>query len=226
MKNSPNQSPMVRPDSGVFVSYKNVQTYVFRHGETDLNAKGIAVGRLDVPLNENGRRQAALLGEQLSDIEFTHMYSTPLWRGRQTLYIALKPFAISDVKVTIDDGFIMRDIGILSGKNSKTECQEIFKQMENPDFVPTGGESENDAENRAWHAFMNIMNAVQNHPNPKIAISTHGGIARFLLKKAIPTLKMPFWGFNNTGVYRLDFNGRDVTLPDIRLNSWLKQYSR
>ena len=41
-----------------------------RHGETPWNAEGRYQGQIDIPLSENGIRQAKLLGERLQDQEF------------------------------------------------------------------------------------------------------------------------------------------------------------
>ena len=39
-----------------------MKLYILRHGETTLNAKGVMQGRVDEPLNENGRDLAARTG--------------------------------------------------------------------------------------------------------------------------------------------------------------------
>lgn len=44
--------------------------YIIRHGETDLNAKGILQGWLDEPLNGNGRKLATITGREMRNIHF------------------------------------------------------------------------------------------------------------------------------------------------------------
>jgi broad specificity phosphatase PhoE len=63
-------------------------TFVFvRHGITDWNADGRFQGRLDIPLNAAGRRQAEALRDRLAAIPFDHIYTSPLRRAEETARI-------------------------------------------------------------------------------------------------------------------------------------------
>ncbi|MDP0488084.1 MAG: histidine phosphatase family protein [Fusobacterium sp. JB021] len=64
--------------------------YFVRHGQTIWNKKGIFQGIKDSPLTELGREQAEKLKEKLNSIEFTHFYSSPLGRAKETLAILTK----------------------------------------------------------------------------------------------------------------------------------------
>jgi phosphoserine phosphatase len=55
-----------------------------RHGETDWNVEEIFRGGIDVELNENGVRQAQLLGSYLADVPITEIFSSPLKRATKT----------------------------------------------------------------------------------------------------------------------------------------------
>lgn len=61
-----------------------MELYIIRHGETIWNAEGRLQGRADIELNEKGREVAGRLGEQLEDIEFDCIYSSPLIRAYET----------------------------------------------------------------------------------------------------------------------------------------------
>jgi phosphoserine phosphatase len=64
--------------------------YLMRHGEVDYHFGGKGVADPDaVELTEKGRRQAALMGEALSDITFDISAHTGLLRTKQTLNAAL-----------------------------------------------------------------------------------------------------------------------------------------
>jgi broad specificity phosphatase PhoE len=54
-----------------------VEIILARHGETDFNASEIFRGRADVALNENGLKQAGLLGEYLGAEKIDFIYSSP-----------------------------------------------------------------------------------------------------------------------------------------------------
>lgn len=61
------------------------QVVLVRHGLTDHNIAGIMQGLLDVPLNEEGERQAQLVAKWLSHrYHFDHVYSSSLERAEQT----------------------------------------------------------------------------------------------------------------------------------------------
>ena len=45
-----------------------MKIYIVRHGQTDYNVNGRYGGRLDVPLNETGIKEAYVVKEKLKDI--------------------------------------------------------------------------------------------------------------------------------------------------------------
>jgi len=55
-----------------------------RHGETDWNRQGRYQGRTDVPLNENGHRQALNLADRLAREQIDVVYSSTLARAYDT----------------------------------------------------------------------------------------------------------------------------------------------
>ncbi len=64
------------------------QVYFVRHGETAWSLTGRHTGRTDLPLTENGERQASRLGERLRQVAFTHVLTSPLQRARRTCALA------------------------------------------------------------------------------------------------------------------------------------------
>ena len=61
---------------------------VVRHGETDWSATGKHTSRTDLPLNDDGRRRAAALRDQLSRRRFEVVLCSPLRRARETCELA------------------------------------------------------------------------------------------------------------------------------------------
>ena len=61
---------------------------IFRHGETDGNVRNIVQGAgIDCPLNETGKKQAALLRDRLASEKLPAIYCSHLCRARETAEI-------------------------------------------------------------------------------------------------------------------------------------------
>jgi probable phosphoglycerate mutase len=64
------------------------EVFLVRHGETEWSLSGQHTGTTDVPLTENGRREAAALGRMLSGTDFALVLASPLERARMTCDLA------------------------------------------------------------------------------------------------------------------------------------------
>jgi probable phosphoglycerate mutase len=70
------------------VADRRPQVVLVRHGETEWSAAGRHTGRTDVPLTEEGRRQAQALGRCLQDWTFQLVLASPLARASDTCRLA------------------------------------------------------------------------------------------------------------------------------------------
>ncbi len=77
--------------------------YVIRHGQTDLNKDGRLQGRLGLPLNEYGIKQAECLKDKFKNIKFDFVFSSPQERAIQTAEIATGTKAIIDTRLDVFD---------------------------------------------------------------------------------------------------------------------------
>ena len=59
-----------------------MKIYTVRHGQTEWNKKGLYQGKTDVPLNEEGKKQAMLVKEKLKDKKIDLIISSPLKRAK------------------------------------------------------------------------------------------------------------------------------------------------
>ena len=86
--------------------------YMVRHGQTDFNKKRVMQGLSDVPLNENGIKEANDAKEELKDVNFDICFSSPLKRTIDTAKI------ITDNKCNIitNNLLIERNLGGFEGK--------------------------------------------------------------------------------------------------------------
>jgi probable phosphoglycerate mutase len=61
-----------------------VEIVLARHGETEWSRDRRHTGRTDIPLTDNGRRQAGVLGDALAGQSFARVLSSPLSRALDT----------------------------------------------------------------------------------------------------------------------------------------------
>jgi probable phosphoglycerate mutase len=62
--------------------------FLIRHGETEWSLSGRHTGRTDIPLTEQGERDARALGARLRDHTFVRVFTSPLQRARRTCTLA------------------------------------------------------------------------------------------------------------------------------------------
>src|SRR5262252_2115103 len=62
--------------------------YMARHGETAWSRTGRHTGLTDLPLTEQGERNARRLGERLKGLTFAKVFTSPLRRARRTCELA------------------------------------------------------------------------------------------------------------------------------------------
>ncbi len=103
-----------------------------RHGETPANAERLMVGRIDPPLTERGRRQAAALAASLP--AGATLLSSPLQRARQTAA------AYGDVEV--DDRWREVDYGEYESRPAAETWLPLWERWQaDPEYAPPDGES-------------------------------------------------------------------------------------
>ena len=61
--------------------------YIIRHGQTDWNLVPRIQGQLDIPLNEQGRREAIASAKQVASIKIDQIISSDLSRAKETATI-------------------------------------------------------------------------------------------------------------------------------------------
>ena len=87
--------------------------YLVRHGETAWTLTEQHTGRTDLPLNEQGERQAREVGARLAALRFDRVLSSPLQRARRTAELAM-PLSL----VESDDDLMEWDYGAYEGRST------------------------------------------------------------------------------------------------------------
>ena len=145
-----------------------------RHGETDWNRDRRWQGHADPPLNEEGRRQAEALADELADRPLAAVYTSDLRRARETAEIVAK---VHRLEVEIEPALREIHVGSWEGLTA-AEVEERYPEgwarFQN-------GERGHDGETHEDHS-LRVVEAVRRiaheHPDEEILIVSHGGSLR------------------------------------------------
>jgi len=195
-----------------------VRLYLVRHGETESNRRGLALGQDDVPLNEHGLWQAERVGRALASEPLVAVYSSPLRRALDT---AGAVAGHHGREVQVEEGLIEMDVGELDGLTfdevRKRYPDLLEKWMSGPGPTQTmpGGERLVDVQERAW-ALVNELAA--RHGDEVIAAVSHNFVILSLLTRALGIELAQFRSLRHSvgAVSVLDFSPKRVKL--VRLN--------
>jgi len=153
---------------------------LIRHGETAWNRAKVFRGRHDIPLNENGRRQAGSVAEALKAVPIHAAYTSPLSRSVETAETVL---ASRGITLRPHEGLIDFDYGEWTGKSEVEVAngwpQEYAAWVERPRTarVP-GGETLRAAFERAFGAIEEIA---RQHDGQTVALFAHRVVNKLLV---------------------------------------------
>ena len=104
-----------------------MKTFILvRHGTTDWIDRHILHGITDIPLNENGLRQAREVAEALKAVSASHLYSSPLTRCMQTAQAIATRVDSQPVPL---DGLKELNFGWLEGKPFRDYSSRNFSPL-------------------------------------------------------------------------------------------------
>jgi len=168
-------------DAGIFCFREQPvakRLVLVRHGDLGEGYRGRYVGRTDLPLAAEGRRQAAAMAGELGRIEGAHILCSPLLRARETAEIALgkeAAFSVDDDLREIDFGRweLMNFAQIVAADPAAVESWAALED----DFTFPGGES--------IGAFRKRVGAVAGRiaadRAETVVAFTHGGVIRLIV---------------------------------------------
>ena len=149
-----------------------MKLYLARHGETTWNVLDKICGRTDVPLTENGERQAEALAEKLRDIPLDRIIVSPLMRAQRT---AAPTAAMHNLPIETDNRLIEQDYGIYEGLNRFDEG--FLNNKRQFAFCYPGGESMMQVAARTYTLVEELG---RKYPEENILLVCHGGVCRVL----------------------------------------------
>lgn len=152
---------------------------LIRHGRTAANAQKRFVGRQDVPLDQEGRAQAARLGERLRALPRSALYSSPLSRAVETARALGEPGTLPDL-MELDQGEWEGRLG----HEVMREYPDFFAQwVQDPSSLRVpGGETLAECQARAVAAVEAL--ARRHGPGAPVVVVTHQMVLHTLVLHA------------------------------------------
>lgn len=179
-----------------------------RHGATDATEEGRFSGSSGAELSEQGRWQAARLGERLAQQKIARIYTSPLSRALDTARIIASHCRLEPVA---RDG--LREIG--HGHWEGLQREEVERRFPEEyaaweadpfTFAPKGGESGVAVLARALPVIREVVTA---HPGEQLLIVSHKATLRLVLSSLL--------GFDARGYRdRLDQSPACLNVVDFR----------
>jgi broad specificity phosphatase PhoE len=166
--------------------------YLVRHGQTAWNREEIFRGRMDIPLDETGLKQAGLVGEYFRRIDIHGIYSSPLARAWQT---AQKIAQFHHLEVKTLEGMIDMSFGNWEGQphqEVRKNDREIYRQWRNEPHraKPPGGESLDEVRFRSMAALEEVIRL---HPGKNLILVSHRVINKVLICGILGIDNSHFW---------------------------------
>ena len=183
--------------------------YVIRHGQTELNTRGVLQGRSDHPLNETGIRQAKEAAERLKGISFDAVYSSPLIRAVRTAKIV-----VPELEPILDERLIEMEYGPYEGVDLRTPPPEIIEFFS--DFVhnpaPEGMEQLPEVTARVGAFLEEIRERAEAED---ILVSTHAIAMKGALEYLTPGSNGAYWSkyIGNCAVYAVPVKDGKFGVP-------------
>lgn len=195
---------------------------LIRHGETEWNVGEVFRGRVDIDLNENGRKQAELLAEYLKDLEIEAIYSSPLKRALKTaeaiaryhkLAVKIAP-NLNDLDFGQWQGLPLRDVA--------EKYKELYMQWVNrPEQVKIpGGESLNDVGERTTIVVKEVVAKYKG----TVALVSHRVVNKVLICALLGLNNSYFWNIklDTCGITTFDYEAKRFVLTGHNDTSFLK----
>ena len=151
-----------------------------RHGQTEWNREERFRGRMDLPLNSTGERQAEALAERLAAFPVSAIYSGPLQRAQRTAEICSHRLGLP---YQVLPGLLDVDYGQWQGLSPAEVADRYPEQYRQWRDAPAqvrfpGGESFAEMQARAVAALEDVISP---HSGQTVVLVAHMGVNKALL---------------------------------------------
>jgi broad specificity phosphatase PhoE len=184
-----------------------------RHGRTVANAEGRLQGRLDLPLDEFGRWQAARIGEALPEV--ARVVSSPLRRALETADAIGAPVKVDERWTELDygefDGLLVSEVG----------AEVWSKWRSDLTYAPPGGESLAHLAERVLESCEELLGEAVDHD---IAIVSHVSPIKAAVAWALQVGAESTWRthLDQASISRIASNGRHAVLRSFNETQHLR----
>ncbi len=166
--------------------------FLVRHGQTAWNKDQRFRGRKDVPLSDQGRREAEAVADAFSNESIDYIFASPLSRAMQTL----EPLASRLGKEVVPlEGIIDMDFGDwegMAGGEVKDKYPDLFnawKEAPHTADIPRG-ESLDGVQARAMRALSRL--GIE-HPEAAIVLCSHRVVCKLVMLGLFGARADKFW---------------------------------
>jgi len=188
--------------------------YFVRHGRTDWNDQQRVQGSSDIPLAEQGIKQAQRASVRLENIPAQVIYSSPMLRAAQTAEI----IAAGKRDIIYWQELREKSYGVWEGKT----INEILEKFPN-DFanwihhLPVSGTVGGETEAECFKRAAVVAQKLKEVNDRKIIVVTHGAILRFFLISLLGAETAPLlWNYTTANcsvtAVKIDKKGKATLL--------------
>lgn len=192
--------------------------YIVRHGQSEANVRDI-IGD-DMPLSEEGEKQAEALSEKLKDIHFDAFFSSDLLRAKRTAEIIARD---RNLEVIAYKELRERNYGAYEGATGdkyREDLKEVFEEMKSMSY-------EQIKKHKRYHSYETDEQIISRYitfirelaiayKGKTILIGSHASLMRVLLLhlgymkyKVLDTTPI-----SNTGYIKLESDGIDFFMKE------------
>ena len=199
-----------------------------RHGETDANRDGfLQGGKVDMPLNENGLKQAEAVALRLQDECFDFAFSSPMSRAKQTME-AIASINKQGISPVYDRSLCEWHCGKMDGMYfediKKTYPDEALAfSFERIEIQMPDGESGYEVQKRVDDFLTSVL---EKHPGKRILLVAHGGVLqrvmRFVTGAIAPHNMLPLTDNASISTFRFNHQYNAWQLTSLNRNEHLK----
>ena len=163
-----------------------IRILLVRHGETDYNLTHRFQGRIDIPLNKEGRKQAQALAKALEHEPLTAIHSSPLIRAMETAR-SIMVFHPS-IPLFEEEGLKEMDLGEIDGMEASDwiskhpEFAKTWRSTPSNLKIP-GGESLQEVQTRAIATLERIIGLYPT--GTTLLLCSHNFVNRTIICRAL-----------------------------------------